>query len=141
MSDSAVSAVEESSSTAASSSAGAVEGAVLAVLLYEQGGEVRFHCLLQDIRVKDGKLCGAQLMDTRTGASEVIEASELVLAIGHSSRDTFAMLERRGFVMQPREFAVGVRIEHLQREVSRSQYGPAWEKLPRQDLALSLPKP
>ena len=104
--------------------------------IISQGGEVRFHCLLQDIRVRDGKLCGAQLMDTRTGASEFAEASELVLAIGHSSRDTFAMLERRGFAMQPREFAVGVRIEHLRERIDFAQYGGMKDLLPAADYKL-----
>ena len=104
--------------------------------ILSQGGEVRFHCLLQDIRVRDGKLCGAQLMDTRTGASEFAEASELVLAIGHSSRDTFAMLERRGFAMQPREFAVGVRIEHLRERIDFAQYGAMKDLLPAADYKL-----
>ena len=104
--------------------------------ILEQGGEVRFHCLLQDIRIKDGKLCGAQLVDTRTGASEFAEASELVLAIGHSSRDTFAMLERRGFAMQPREFAVGVRIEHLRERIDFAKYGAMKDLLPAADYKL-----
>lgn len=104
--------------------------------ILQRGGEVRFHCLLQDIRVKDGKLCGAQLTDTRTGDSEFVEASELVLAIGHSSRDTFAMLERRGFAMQPREFAVGVRIEHLRGRIDFAQYGGMKDLLPAADYKL-----
>ena len=65
----------------------------------------------------------------------------LVLAPGHSARDTFAMLRDAGVPMEKKPFAIGVRIEHEQRAVSRRQYGPAWEQLPPSDYKLACHLP
>lgn len=94
------------------------------------GGEVRFHTLLTDVEKKNGKLSAVFLNGERE------EARELVLAIGHSSRDTFEWLYRGGFRMEQKEFAVGVRIEHLQTAISRAQYGSGYEALPPADYKL-----
>ena len=65
----------------------------------------------------------------------------LVLAPGHSARDTFQMLQEAGVPLESKAFAVGVRIEHLQREISRAQYGPVGEKLPPSDYKLACHLP
>ena len=82
------------------------------------GGEVRFGVKLEDITVRNGALAGL-----RAGGQE-FPAQNLVLAVGHSARDTFAMLRGRGLVLAPKPFSVGVRIEHLQSEIDRGLYGP-----------------
>ncbi|MCD8097171.1 MAG: FAD-dependent oxidoreductase [Lachnospiraceae bacterium] len=89
--------------------------------IQQNGGEVRFGTLVTDIRIENGQLRG--LIVRSRGAEEFIEAEQVVLAIGHSARDTFAMLRERGVPMQPKSFAVGVRIEHPQEMINRSQYG------------------
>ena len=104
--------------------------------ILENGGEIRFHCRLDDVIVRGGRLRSAVLRDVLTGRTESVEASELVLAIGHSARDTFRMLQERGFAMQAREFAVGVRIEHLQAKIDAAQYGQAHASLPSADYKL-----
>ena len=104
--------------------------------ILREGGEVRFRTRLSDVVVKDGALRAVSLFDARTGQIYEEEASELVLAIGHSSRDTFSMLRARGFAMEQREFAVGVRIEHLQEAIGRAQYGGAFKDLPPADYKL-----
>lgn len=104
--------------------------------LRESGGQVRFDTLLTDIFVRDGKLAFVALKDLKNGVEERVEVSALVLAIGHSARDTFEMLFSRGVEMRQKEFAVGVRIEHLQSEIGRSQYGAAYTKLPAADYKL-----
>ena len=104
--------------------------------ILENGGEVRFHCRLEDVVVQGGALRGVVLRDLSTGREERADASELVLAIGHSARDTFRMLLERGFSMQAREFAVGVRIEHLQANIDLAQYGRARGPLPVADYKL-----
>ncbi|MCR4945142.1 MAG: NAD(P)/FAD-dependent oxidoreductase [Clostridium sp.] len=81
------------------------------------GGEVHFNSRLESINVKDGVL-----------KSIVVNGSEipceaLVLAIGHSSRDTYEMLHRQGIFMESKPFAIGVRIEHPQEIINVSQYG------------------
>lgn len=100
------------------------------------GGEVRFHTLLKDVRVQNGKLQSTTIQDMQTGKEEVLSPSVLVLAIGHSARDTFEMLRARGVQMRAKDFAVGVRIEHLQKNISFAQYGKAYTMLPAADYKL-----
>ncbi len=60
-----------------------------------------------------------------------------MLALGHSARDTFELLEREGFALEQKPFAVGVRIEHPQEMINRAQYGAAAENLPAADYRLT----
>ena len=85
------------------------------------GGEVRFGAKLTAIKTEGGRVTGA-IVETQDGAQE-ISCRDLVLALGHSARDTFRMLEKSGVPMQPKAFSMGVRIEHPQRMISDSQYG------------------
>ena len=85
------------------------------------GGEVRFGAKLTAIKTEGGRVTGA-IVETQDGAQE-ISCRDLVLALGHSARDTFRMLEQMGVPMQPKAFSMGVRIEHPQRMISDSQYG------------------
>ncbi len=103
--------------------------------ILEKGGEVRFHTRLEDICIKDGKLCSVTLLD-KDGGREVMPVSALVLAIGHSARDTFEMLLSRGVTISQKEFSVGVRIEHLQADIGFAQYGKAYTLLPPADYKL-----
>ena len=98
--------------------------------IVEQGGEVRFSAKLTDLELKDGRLRGVFV----DGVWE--DADALVLAVGHSARDTFEMLLGRGIVMEQKEFAAGVRIEHLQAEIGRAQYGRFSDMLPPADYKL-----
>lgn len=100
------------------------------------GGEFAFHTRLEDVVLREGVLRSVMLKNVKTGETYEEEASEVVLAIGHSSRDTFSMLERRGFAMQAREFAVGVRIEHLQEKIGFAQYSVTHKLLPPADYKL-----
>lgn len=98
--------------------------------ILEQGGGFRFCTRLEDVRIRGGKLVSF----TANGAEENCDA--LVLAVGHSARDTFEMLLARGLEMQQKEFAVGVRIEHLQSAIGRAQYGSGYAALPPADYKL-----
>ena len=100
------------------------------------GGEFLFRTRLEDVLVRGGALHSVLLKNVQTGEVREEEASEVVLAVGHSARDTFFMLERRGFAMQPREFAVGVRIEHLQENIGFAQYSVTHKLLPPADYKL-----
>lgn len=84
------------------------------------GGTVRFNAFVTDIKIKGGAVCGVEV-----NGSEILDCSELVLAIGHSSRDTYECLARRGAALEPKPFAVGVRIEHTQEFINYAQYGEA----------------
>ena len=98
--------------------------------ILEHGGAIRYSSKLDDVRLKDGALTAVSV----NGAWE--EASLLVLAVGHSARDTFELLQNRGFPMEAKDFAVGVRIEHLQTRISRAQYGEGYAALPAADYKL-----
>ncbi len=87
------------------------------------GGQVRFRTTLTDLIIRDGRLT-AILVEGETGQEE-IPCQQLILALGHSARDTAAMLHRRGLPMEQKPFAVGVRVEHPRAMIDRSQYGPA----------------
>ncbi|MDY2776844.1 MAG: FAD-binding protein [Collinsella sp.] len=90
----------------------------------ERGGEVRFSCRLVDIdRDAGGGVRSVTLL--REGREERIPCSHLILACGHSARDVFSLLQRRGFELARKTFAMGVRIEHLQADIDRAQYGPS----------------
>jgi len=84
----------------------------------DMGGEVRFSCRVEDIDVRDGRLCGLMT------SSGYIVTTAALLAIGHSARDTYAMLLRRGVPMVHKPFQLGVRVEHPQEIVNRVKYGP-----------------
>lgn len=93
--------------------------------IQEAGGEVRFHAQLSDLRFSDGALAGIEVLDTRSGTVEAMDASRLVLACGHSARDTFEAIHDAGLRMEQKPFSVGVRIEHRQGAINRAQYGKA----------------
>ena len=103
------------------------------------GGTVRFRSRVTGIESENGAVC-AVTAETPEGTI-AIPCRELVLAIGHSARDTFAYLHDRGVPMERKPFAMGVRIEHLQSAVGFAQYGDAWEQLPPADYKLNVRLP
>ena len=82
------------------------------------GGEIRFQSRVDDIDVEDGQVCGVVLAN-----GERIATRHLIAAIGHSARDTFEMLHRRGVYMEAKSFSMGFRIEHPQSLIDRGRYG------------------
>ena len=86
-----------------------------------RGAQYRFKSRLVDFRAENGTLRAAVLED-----GEEIPCDALVLAPGHSARDTFEMLQRQGVAMRQKAFAMGVRIEHPQELIDRAQYGPSF---------------
>ncbi len=96
------------------------------------GGEVRFNTRLDSLITENGRLCGINVTAAKRGtgseagaaASETIETDALILAIGHSARDTFAMINDAGIGMQQKPFSIGVRMEHPQSVIDAAQYGP-----------------
>ena len=91
--------------------------------IIQHGGEVRFNCQLVDLEFCDNELTGVVLEDTACGTRQSISASTVILACGHSARDTFALLQEKGLFMERKPFSVGVRIEHPQRMINQAQYG------------------
>lgn len=82
------------------------------------GGEVRFQTTLNDLEIENKKITSAIF-----GNGEKIPTQELVLAMGHSARDTFSMLHEKGVEMKAKPFAIGVRIEHAAEMINKAQYG------------------
>ncbi|RMR99539.1 hypothetical protein ALP73_04282 [Pseudomonas coronafaciens pv. garcae] len=82
------------------------------------GGEVRFQQRVTDLMIEDGQLLGVQL-----DSGEQIESRHVILALGHSARDTFRMLHSRGVYMEAKPFSVGFRIEHPQSLIDRARLG------------------
>lgn len=109
--------------------------------ILSQGGEVRFSTRLDDISIENGKVKVAKLFNVQTGASESMPVSAIVLAVGHSARDTVEKLYARGVQMRAKDFAVGVRIEHLQENISKAQYGKAYKMLPPAEYKLVAKTP
>lgn len=90
----------------------------------DAGGTVLFRTRLIDLqRSQDGSV--SHIIIDRSGRSERIQTAHLVLACGHSARSVFSLLAKRGVRLARKEFAMGVRIEHLQRDIDRALYGPA----------------
>ncbi len=91
------------------------------------GGDILFEHRLSDILVEhhqgQRRLCGVTVVNQAKGASMQWEVSQMVLALGHSARDTFAMLHRQGVAMYAKPFSVGFRIEHPQSVIDRARWG------------------
>ncbi len=109
--------------------------------IQQQGGEVLFHTRLESIGIENGKVVSATVKSLKnstsvTESTEKIPVSTVVLAIGHSARDTFEKLLALGVPMRAKNFAVGVRIEHLQKNIGKAQYGNAYALLPAADYKL-----
>ena len=100
------------------------------------GGQIKFHSFFEDFNAPNNQIVEAVIRNVLTGSIEKIPVSEAVLAIGHSSRDTFQMLVKHKVAVQPRAFAVGVRIEHLQEKINFAQYGVRYNCLPAADYKL-----
>ncbi|MBR4456948.1 MAG: hypothetical protein IKS32_12155 [Solobacterium sp.] len=81
------------------------------------GGEIRFETAMQDLVIQNGRLCAVI-----TEQGEELPAEALILAIGHSARDTFHMLNRAGLALSAKQFAAGLRCEHLQEFINARQY-------------------
>ena len=109
------------------------------------GGEVRFGTKLTDIDIRGGAVRGIWLQvrgqegrQEQENREEYLPCQTLVLAIGHSARDTFSMLKKRGIPMEQKAFAAGVRMEHPQEFVNESLYGKEYpEELPAASYKLT----
>ncbi len=82
------------------------------------GGEIRFQSRVENINIETGQVCGVTLAN-----GEYIPSNHVILAVGHSARDTFEMLDRLGVYIEPKPFSIGFRIEHPQTIVDQSRLG------------------
>mgnify|MGYP004634856069 FL=1 len=89
------------------------------------GGEFHYNTTLTNINIKENQMTSIEI-----NHKEIIETDILVLAIGHSARDTFEMLNKKDFSLEPKPFAVGLRIQHPQELININQYGKNTKLLP-----------
>ncbi len=82
------------------------------------GGEIRFQSRVESLEIENGKVRGVKLSN-----GEFIESEHIILAVGHSARDTFEMLFERGVYIEPKPFSIGFRIEHPQRLIDECRFG------------------
>lgn len=107
--------------------------------LISLGAEVRFGHQLTGLHIQDRAITAVEI--THNSELYTLPCDTLVLAPGHSARDTFAMLLDSGLAMEQKNFAIGIRIEHKQEAVSQAQFGPSWDKLSAADYKLSCHLP
>lgn len=100
--------------------------------LQQQGCSIRFSTCLTGLTSQTKRLAAAVV-----NQQEELPCTHLVLAIGHSARDTYRMLETRNLLLESKPFAVGLRVEHPQELIDRIQYGRPHPALPRADYALT----
>lgn len=84
--------------------------------IVDAGGQVLFGAKITDVRIRNGKIAGVCLGDT------TVEGAAVILATGHSARDIYEILHRRGVRIEAKPFAMGVRAEHPQQLIDRAQY-------------------
>ena len=103
--------------------------------IISQGGEFLFNEKVTDFEFTNNSI-------TAVYCSKKIQTDSVILAIGHSSRDTFEKLYKKGVKMEQKDFSVGVRIEHLQSEINKAQYGTLTKlKLPPAEYKLAYHSP
>ena len=95
------------------------------------GGEIRFETVMEKLDLTDGKVSGIWVSSTRQeeGGRGLIQTRTVVLATGHSARDTFEALEQQGVKMEAKPFAVGLRVIHPQKMINENQYGRQPEEI------------
>ena len=95
------------------------------------GGQVKTSCKMTDFGFTDSKKISYVEVEDRSGKTEIIDCDNLILATGHSARDVFELLYKKKLSLERKTFAMGVRIEHLQKDINRAQYGDKFFEDPR----------
>lgn len=99
--------------------------------IIEYGGKFIFNKTLKDITINENKVTQIKIND------EIIDAENLILALGHSSRDTFKMLIKNNLKITSKPFAIGVRVQHKQKLIDINQYGKEYKNLPKANYKLT----
>ena len=110
--------------------------------IISKGGKFLFNTKFVDFETINNKISKVHVLNLETNSLEKIETDTVILAIGHSSRNTFEKIYEKGLLVEPKNFSVGVRIEHLQSEINKSQYGTITKlNLPSADYKLAYHSP
>ena len=106
------------------------------------GGQFLFNTKFIDFETINTNVSKISVLHLDNNSIETIETNVLILAIGHSSRDTFKKIYEKGLLLETKNFSIGVRIEHLQSEIDKAQYGTITKlKLPPADYKLAYHSP
>ena len=106
--------------------------------IISNGGQFLFNTKFIDLEIVNNNISKIFVLNLNNNHVETIDTNILILAIGHSSRDTFRKIYEKGLLLEPKNFSVGVRIEHLQSEIDKAQYGTNTKlKLPPADYKLA----
>ena len=106
--------------------------------IISNGGTFLFNTKFIDFEQANNSVSKIVIKNLNTNSIEVLDTNCVILAIGHSSRDTFKKIYEKGLILEPKNFSVGVRIEHLQSEINKAQYGTKSNlKLPAADYKLA----
>lgn len=89
----------------------------------EFGGEILFNTKLEDVNIQNGRVTSVDIISR--SVRDTVPCGAVILAVGHSARDTYCMLAGRGFLLEPKPISVGVRVEHLQSDIDAALYGDA----------------
>lgn len=101
------------------------------------GGQVLFDTKLTEIKINENKVCGVVIKNVKNNNTEFVETDNLVLCLGHSARDSFKYIKQLGLKINPKPFAMGVRIEQKAENINQMQYGVNYDKnLPNADYKL-----
>lgn len=103
------------------------------------GGEVRFGARFERLVIENGAVAAVEY--TKAGEKQLQSCRHVILALGHSARDSFEQLLEQGVNMERKPFSMGVRIEHRQTDIDRAQYGREREALPPADYSLNVHLP
>lgn len=95
----------------------------IAEYIVSLGGKICYNCRMEQIYTDQNRAKAVEFVHTKTGEKETIPCGALIIAPGHSARDTYTMLHKSGYKLNPKPFSVGVRIEHLQSDIDRALYG------------------
>ena len=110
--------------------------------IISKGGKFLFNTKFIDFETINNKISKVHILNLKDNSLDKIETDTVILAIGHSSRDTFEKIYEKGLLVEPKNFSVGVRIEHLQSEINKSQYGTITKlNLPSADYKLAYHSP
>ena len=100
--------------------------------IIKMGGTFLYNTCLTNLDIQDGKIASIEV-----NHQDKIPTDVLVLAIGHSARDTFEMLLEKGLLLEPKPFAIGIRIQHPQKLINQNQYGKQSANLPQANYKLT----
>lgn len=107
--------------------------------IISNGGEFLFNTKFLDFKTQNNSISSIKVLHLDSNTYEELNCNVLILAIGHSSRDTFKTIYKNGLILEPKNFSVGVRMEHLQSDINKSQYGTITKlHLPAADYKLAF---